>query len=354
MEQRCKDGLPQIVPVMNGYTNSSDSRPMSAASAGQIKTTSLMGARHPTIVLGTLAAIVSRIAVFVVKQLELCKDKLLETILLEGNSPRSEFPQSARDPVGISISLLEQSLISASHSPNRRLKTCQELIRIFVANLEMSLRRGYKPFSDRKIVSLLPFSSEMKDYLPNMQFLVLQITFPADVMDKRGLLLLLMSRILCTSVEEFLDELQCEDQALVVQETSCYLVTDNHVLEGLVLLSPEQSCLYFIVGYNPEKCSTQMIDRLSCSITECYNKEFPSKYYTIKKLEICADPYPPKNEQYGSIYIAKADNNIEMVAAAGAQESSSGEIQILTDVCKKFCNQLVLLTSMNCMGFYNL
>ena len=287
---------------------------------------SLMGARHPTVVLGVLAAVISRIAAYVVNELGPCKDLPLETILLTWSCGIELLP--THNVLGNTTSFLEQVLISSNSSTSKRLKVCREMVRLFVGDLETSLRRGDKPFSDKKVVSLLPFSSEMKDYLPNMHFLVLQITFPADVMNKRVLLLLLMSRIFCISVEQLLDELQCEDQALVVQETSCYLVTDNHALEGLVLLSSEQSCLYLIVGYNAEKCSPQMMDGLCCSIMGSFNREFPSKCYTIKKLDTCADPLqPPQNEQNGSNCSVEADNSVGMIATGGAhaQESDSGQ-----------------------------
>lgn len=63
---------------------------------------------------------------------------------------------------------------------------------------------------------------------------------------------------------------------------------------------------------------------MSCSIRVLQQRV--SKYYTIKKFGVWADLHPPKNKQYGSNYIAKADNSIiEMVATGGAQESSSGQ-----------------------------
>ena len=244
------------------------------------------GSSYPTfsfvgisvVVLGEVLAILINQIISIVKKLNLL-DKTGDVILRECTY------RLQQDTLNIELFCLEQEILSAEHQTLRRTRACQRMILCFVEQLECQLRRGAKPFSDGVAVTVLPFRSDMRDYLPNMSFLVYQVTYPDDLIEKKLVMLLLTSKVLCSSCESVLKELCCEDQAIVVQENAAYLVTENHVVEGLVQLSPLQNTLIIIIGYNSEKCSAEMVESLQADIETNFEKKFPSEDFAIRLSE---------------------------------------------------------------------
>ena len=230
------------------------------------------------VVLGEVLAILINQIISIIKKLNLL-DKTSDVILRECTY------RLQQDTLNIELFCLEQEVLSAEHQTLRRTRACQRLILYFVEQLECQLRRGAKPFSDGVAVTVLPFRSDMRDYLPNMSFLVYQVTYPVDLIEKKLVMLLLTSKVLCSSCESVLKEHCCEDQAIVVQENAAYLVTENHVVEGLVQLSPLQNTLIIIIGYNSEKCSAGMVKSLQSDIEANFEKKFPSEDFTIQMFE---------------------------------------------------------------------
>ena len=230
------------------------------------------------VVLGEVLAILINQIISIVKKLNLL-DKTGDVILRECTY------RLQQDTLNIELFCLEQEILSAEHQTFRRTRACQRLILYFVEQLECQLRRGAKPYSDSVAVTILPFRSDMRDYLPNMSFLVYQVTYPVDLIEKKLVMLLLTSKVLCSSCESVLKEHCCEDQAIVVQENAAYLVTENHVVEGLVQLSPLQNTLIIIIGYNSEKCSAGMVKSLQSDIEANFEKKFPSEEFAIKMFE---------------------------------------------------------------------
>lgn len=258
------------------YNARSGSPPRSTIGRSSYSTFPFVGVS--VVVLGEALAILINQIISIVKKLNL-SDKTSDIIVRECTY------RLQQDTLNIELFCLEQEVLSATHKSSRRTRICQRLVLYFVEQLECQLKRGAKPYSDGVAVTILPFRSDMRDYLPNMSFLVYQVTYPVDLTEKKLVMLLLTSQVLCSSCESVLKEHCCEDQAIVVQENASYLVTENHVVEGLVQLSPLQNTLIIIVGYNSEKCSVEMVESLQADIETNFEKNFPSEDFTIQLSE---------------------------------------------------------------------
>ena len=204
-----------------------------------------------------------------------------------------------KSPSHTSLCLLSEIEIQSSTSgSSQHNHFCCDLLTKFTVALEAKLIRREQAFSDAETIKLLPFRSIQKDYLRNLSFVVFRVSFPAHLQDKLEAVLLLFTRVLCKSLEEILTKVQCEYQAVVLQDFSAYIVTENHAVEALVKISEVDNCsILLIVGYNPEKCSTETVKKMKGSIKSNFTAEFSSDNFTIQILDAQQPHNDPSNQQ---------------------------------------------------------
>ena len=258
------------------------------------------------------------------RKLGLGKVKMMHVLTAVSTSSCNDASTDVEENQKMKLILLEQRLLSSHAGSSQQSRISRELIIEFVTTLEGQLQRGLVPHSDAKMVTLLPFRADMRDYLPNMSFLVLQVSFPVSLLKKRIALLLLASRVLYTSLENSLAEVMCEDQALVMQRSSAFLVTENHAIEALIQFSQLQNIFWYIVSYNSEKCSMEMMGKVQDTLQQNFKDEFPSREFTIEPLNTCQQQ--PSNE-------STAPKEIQQIKTAVEEsQSDSGQIYLLVTV----------------------
>ena len=228
------------------------------------------------------------------KKSGLGKEKMMHVLMKVGISCYNNASTDMEENQKLKLILLEQRLLSSPAGSSQQSRILRELMIEFVIFLEGQLQRGLVPHSDAKMVTLLPFRADMRDYIPNMSFFVLQVSFPVSLLKKRIALLLLASRVLYTSLEDSLVEVMCEDQALVMQRSSAFLVTENHAIEALIQFSQLQNVFWYIVSYNSEKCSVEKMEKVQDKLQQNFRDEFPSKEFSIEPLNACQQQ--PSNE----------------------------------------------------------
>ena len=262
------------------------------------------------------------------KKLGLGKKEIMHVLMAVSTSCCNDVSTGVEENQKMKLILLEQRLLSSHAGSSQQSRISRELIIEFVTTLEGQLQRGLVPHSDAKMVTLLPFRADMRDYLPNMSFLVLQVSFPVSLLKKRIALLLLASRVLYTSLEDSLAEVMCEDQALVMQRSSAFLVTENHAIEALIQFSQLQNVFWYIVSYNSEKCSMEMMEKVQDTLQQNFRDEFPSREFSIEPLNTCQQQ--PSNESTEPKEIQQIKTAVE------ESQSDSGQIYLLVTVNTKF------------------
>lgn len=218
------------------------------------------------------------------KKLGLGKEKTMYVLMKFITSSYSDTLTEVEEKQQLKLILLEQRLLSSPAGSSQQSRILRELTTEFVTTLEGQLQRGLVPHSDAKIVTLLPFRADMKDYIPNMSFFALQVSFPVSILKKKMALLLLASRVLYSSLEDILLEVQCEDQAMVIQKSSAFMVTENHAIEALIQFSQLQNVFWYIVSYNSEKCSVEMMGKVQDKLQQNFKSEFSSREFSIEPL----------------------------------------------------------------------
>lgn len=262
------------------------------------------------------------------KKSGLGKEKMIHVLTAISTSSSNDASTDMEENQQLKFILLEHRLLSSPAGSSQQSCILRELTTEFVITLEGQLQRGLVPHSDAKMVTLLPFRADMRDYLPNMSFFVLQVSFPISLLKKRIALLLLASRVLYTSLEDSLAEVMCEDQALVMQRSSAFLVTENHAIEALIQFSQLQNVFWYIVSYNSEKCSMEMMEKVQDTLQQSFRDEFPSKEFSIEPLSNCQQQ--PSNE-------STAPKEMQQIKTAVEEsQSDSGQIYLLVTVNTKF------------------
>ena len=258
------------------------------------------------------------------KKSGLGKVKMMYVLTAVSTSSCNDASADVEENQKLKLILLEQRLLSSHAGSSQQIRILRELIIEFVTTLEGQLQRGLVPHSDAKMVTLLPFRADMRDYLPNMSFFVLQVSFPISLLKKQIALLLLASRVLYTSLEDSLAEVMCEDQALVMQRSSAFLVTENHVIEALIQFSQLQNVFWYIISYNSEKCSMEMMEKVQDTLQQNFRDEFPSREFSIEPLNTCQQQ--PSNESTEPKEIQQIKTAVE------ESQSDSGQIYLLVTV----------------------
>ena len=258
------------------------------------------------------------------KKSGLGKGKMMHALIAVSTSCCNDVSTYVEENQKLKLLLLEQRLLSSHAGSSQQIRILRELMIEFVIFLEGQLQRGLVPHSDAKMVTLLPFRADMRDYIPNMSFFVLQVSFPVSLLKKRIALLLLASHVLYTSLEDSLAEVMCEDQALVIQKSSAFLVTENHAIEALIQFSQLQNVFWYIVSYNSEKCSVEKMEKVQDKLQQNFRDEFPSREFSIGPLN--DSQHQPSNES------TAPKETQQIKTAVEESQSDSGQIHSLVIV----------------------
>ena len=201
-------------------------------------------------------------------------------------------------PFVLSCFVIETEIRSSVSGSSKQNILCRDLLTESTVALQILLAKGEQAFSDAETIELLPFTSIQKDYLPNMSFIVFEASFPPRLQNKLDAVLLLFTRVLCKSLEKVLLLLECEYQAVVLHDFSAHIVTENHGIEALVKVSQVNNCsIFFIVGYNPEKCSSETVENMKTSIKSKFTDQFSSESFSIDLLDGQHAPLQDPNSQ---------------------------------------------------------
>lgn len=136
------------------------------------------------------------------------------------------------------------------------------------------------PIMDSPIMGPLPFLNELVQALSDKSMSVFQIEFPSAISeDKVGAALLLLAKVLTESVIDsgLLTSLECEEQSVVLVGNCVCLSSDNHALEALLKIFPNQATGFCVVATPSQKQSVDVVETFLNDIPRRLRSKFASQ-----------------------------------------------------------------------------
>ncbi len=211
----------------------------------------------------------------------LAYDQILTNPTLDGQA----VPVAFQPPFSQELDNLKNMF--ASRKAIHRRQVGIGLLTDFSKAMEDCVLQMSAPVTDSHVLGPLPFLDELVQALSDKSVSVFQIEFAFPISEDEMLtLLLLLAKVVSESVVDsgLLGSLECEDQSVILHESSAYLTSDNHTFECLLKIFLEQSMGFCVIASPSQKRVVDIVDTFLNDVPRRFHSKFISQSCKIVEL----------------------------------------------------------------------